>query len=541
MNKQFILQLIFNASLLLSLALLYDLFAVRWRPGKRFLLQAPAGVIIGFVGVIVMLASWKHSQGIVFDTRSILLGVSGLYFGTVPTLVAMAGTAAYRTFMAGPAAGMGVAVIVSSGVIGLAWRYRRRERLADLSWGELLLFGFSVHLAMLGCTAFLPRALRGQVLANIYLPVLLAYPAVTAVLGKLMAGRLRRERTQRSLAESEARYQTLADMSPVGIFRTDPAGRTTYVNPMWCRISGMDRGSALGDGWLDAVHPDDRDSLRSGWHRAAGAHSSSAADYRFLRPDGSIVWVMGEANPVKDAAGETTGYVGTITDISSRKRDEETVRSSLAEKEILLQEVHHRVKNNLMTIIGLIRMQELKTEAASSRELFRELEGRIHSMAIVHEGLYVSKSLSRINLQDYIKKMAAHLEGQYSPRQPVHLRTRAVGIELPLDIAVPCGLILNEMISNSFKHAIPAGRPPDGEPLRIEVEARVSDGSLVLTVADNGAGFPPSFDPEKAGTLGLRLIHMLGQQVRGKVERMAGPGAAVRVSIPLPASQIHSA
>ncbi len=534
MNKQFILQLVFNASLLLSFALLYDLLAVRGRPGKPSLRQVPAGIVVGLVGIIVMLASWKLSERIVFDTRSILIGVSGLYFGTVPTLAAMAITAGYRILMGGSAAGMGVAVIVSSGTIGLAWRYRRIGHLADLSWGELLLFGLIIHLAMLGCTAFLPRAIRGQVLANIYLPVLLAYPAVTAVLGKLMAGHLRRVRIQRSLAESEARYQTLADMAPVGIFRTDADGRTTYVNPMWCRISGMDGASALGDGWLGAVHPDDRDSLREGWRRAVLARAPSSADYRFLQPDGSIVWVMGEANPVKDAAGGIAGYVGTITDISLRKRDEETIRNSLAEKEILLQEVHHRVKNNLMTIIGLIRMQEVKPASEGSRELLGELEGRIHSMAIVHEGLYVSKSLSRIDLQDYMKKMAVYIKGQYAPRHPVHLRTRAVGIELPLDVAVPCGLILNELISNSFKHAFPSDRPPDGEPLRIEVEARIAEGSLVMTVADNGVGFPPSFDPERASTLGLHLIHMLGQQVRGKVERLDGPGAAVRVTIPLP-------
>ena len=115
MNKAFFLQLVFNGSLLLTLALIYDLVAVRWRLGQGSLRQVPVGVVIGIMGVIVMLASWKMQPGIVFDTRSILLGISGLFFGTVPTVVAMVITAAFRASMGGPAVGMGIAVIVASG------------------------------------------------------------------------------------------------------------------------------------------------------------------------------------------------------------------------------------------------------------------------------------------------------------------------------------------------------------------------------------------------------------------------------------------
>ena len=156
MNKAFFLQLVFNASLLLTLALIYDLLAVRWRIGRASLRQVPAGIVIGLVGVIVMLASWKMEPGIVFDTRSILIGVSGLYFGTVPTLVAMAVTAAFRVIIGGAAAAMGIAVILTSGAIGIAWRHKRQAFLADIAWRELYLFGMVIHLAMLGCTFFCP-------------------------------------------------------------------------------------------------------------------------------------------------------------------------------------------------------------------------------------------------------------------------------------------------------------------------------------------------------------------------------------------------
>ena len=179
------------------------------RGSARSLRQVPVGIVIGIMGMILMLASWKLQPGIVFDTRSILLGVSGLFFGTVPTVIAMIVTAAFRFSMGGPAAGMGIAVIVASGAIGIAWRSKRRQFLADITWRDLFLFGFLIHLAMLACTIFLPGTTRWHVLANIVLPVLLIYPAVTAILGRLLADHLKRARMNQKLRESEERYQNL--------------------------------------------------------------------------------------------------------------------------------------------------------------------------------------------------------------------------------------------------------------------------------------------------------------------------------------------
>jgi PAS domain S-box-containing protein len=135
---------------------------------------------------------------------------------------------------------------------------------------------------------------------------------------------------EKQLRDSEQRYRTLAGISPVGIFRTDAAGLTTYLSPTWCQISGLSFDEALGEGWLKAVHPDDRPNLTRGWHRSALHHSASLADYRFVRPDGAIVWVMGNAVPEMDSEGHVTGYVGTITDITERKRDEAALQRSLA-------------------------------------------------------------------------------------------------------------------------------------------------------------------------------------------------------------------
>jgi PAS domain S-box-containing protein len=145
-----------------------------------------------------------------------------------------------------------------------------------------------------------------------------------------------RKRAEKELRESEERYHNLARVSPDGIFRTDPHGQTIYVNPTWCRISGLQADEAMGDGWLKAVHPDDRIGLQENWEKSANLHIPSQADYRFILPDGSITWVIGQAMPEINADNEVVGYVGTITDITERKNVEAALqRSIMAEREAL--------------------------------------------------------------------------------------------------------------------------------------------------------------------------------------------------------------
>ncbi|MCL4559275.1 MAG: PAS domain S-box protein [Chloroflexi bacterium] len=137
-----------------------------------------------------------------------------------------------------------------------------------------------------------------------------------------------RKRTELLLRESEERFQNLARISPVGIFRTDSDGSTTYVNPKWCAISGLSVEKALGDGWLDAVHPGDKEYIRKGWRESAQRHKTSFSEYRFVRPDGTVAWVMGQAVPETNSENQVVGYVGTITDITERKHTEEALRTS---------------------------------------------------------------------------------------------------------------------------------------------------------------------------------------------------------------------
>ncbi len=166
---------------------------------------------------------------------------------------------------------------------------------------------------------------------------LLILALIAALVFRWQGSRSVREllQTRAALRQTERRYETLANMSPVGIFRTDASGATTYVNPAWRAISGLPAEQALGFGWMDALHPEDRPRLRQEWEESTRRGAPAFSDYRFLRPDGTVAWVMGQAVPETDAAGNVIGYIGTITDITARKQAEEDIRRYVGELEAL--------------------------------------------------------------------------------------------------------------------------------------------------------------------------------------------------------------
>ncbi|MFH0730783.1 MAG: histidine kinase dimerization/phosphoacceptor domain -containing protein [Pseudomonadota bacterium] len=219
--------------------------------------------------------------------------------------------------------------------------------------------------------------------------------------------------------------------------------------------------------------------------------------------------------------------------IEARKRAEEQIKASLAEKEVLLKEVHHRVKNNLAAIMGLLNLQRQKMDDATARAALAELSVRIKSMAIVHEQLYKSENFSRINFQDYTQALIDHLYLSYHGRSAdIHVKVAAKGVVMRLDNAVPCGLLLTELVTNALKFAFPEGRPrrPGADTCEIAVSAEWDGATYTLTVADNGVGLPVDLDWSNADTLGLLLVKMLGQhQLQGRIELDCSCGTSFRL------------
>jgi PAS domain S-box-containing protein len=214
-----------------------------------------------------------------------------------------------------------------------------------------------------------------------------------------------------------------------------------------------------------------------------------------------------------------------LQDVTSHAFTEERLRAALREKEVLLDEVHHRVKNNLQVITSLLGLQARSIKDSATRVKFDESRYRIQAMAILHEILDESPSLAEIDFADYIQRLVAHLVRSYGAIGRIRTRLRLDPLSCHRDVALPCGLIVNEVLSNALKYAFPGGK--DGE---VQVELRREPrGRVHLLIADNGIGLPRGCDWETSPTLGLRLVRTLARQIEGAMQVNSANGTAFSI------------
>jgi PAS domain S-box-containing protein len=239
-------------------------------------------------------------------------------------------------------------------------------------------------------------------------------------------------------------------------------------------------------------------------------------------------WFQVSLFPLREATGEVMGLVATAYDMTHLKQTQEKLASALAEKDALLKEVHHRVKNNLQIISSLLSLQFDRVQDPDLRTMVRESRQRILAMALVHEQLYRSETLMRLDTRVFLDSLVWSLVRSYAtPAQPVDAVVEAAPVPLDLDVAISVALVINELVSNSLKHAF-TGRSSGN---RLEVTLRAgADGRRELVVSDNGVGMPPGFDLASAPTLGLSLVANLVRQIGGVVECRSAAGTEFRVS-----------
>ena len=247
-----------------------------------------------------------------------------------------------------------------------------------------------------------------------------------------------------------------------------------------------------------------------------------------LRKDGSVFPVRLVGDLVTDAAGNPLAVVTVCEDITERKETEGRLKASLVEKDVLLKEVHHRVKNNLQIISSLLNLQMKKITEAKTRAELNATRNRIRSMALIHAKLYQSKNLSQINFAEYIEEFSRQLRSLYNvSSKKVKLVLDIDAVYLDVDVAIPCGMIVNELLTNALKYAFPEER--SGE---IRVVLRSEAAATVLSVEDNGVGLPPEIELARVETLGLQLVRGLAQQLKGTVTVEQNGGTRVVIRCP---------
>ncbi len=309
----------------------------------------------------------------------------------------------------------------------------------------------------------------------------------------------------------------------------DPDTRVQSVNRAALELLGYAEAELLGQP-LDLVCPD-RDPTNTGsLVRLSDDGSVRNLDRNFVRKDGTIVPVSFSGSTLRRADGALQEFVCVAYDISERKEMERRLRASLGEKELLLREVHHRVKNNLQVISSLLDLQADHAPEGEARGLLQESRNRIRSMALIHEQLYRTDEVGEIKLGEYLQKLVAHLGHSYGI-EPGRIRLVLAVEEHPLDLdrAISCGLLLNELVSNCLKHAF-----PDGARGTVRVAlGRCAEDRLRLLVADDGRGMQGDRRPGAVGSLGLVLVRTLVEQLHGRLEVTNVGGTEVTVEFPL--------
>ncbi|MEF3695568.1 PAS domain S-box protein [Desulfolutivibrio sp.] len=331
------ISLIQNIALLLIGALLFEALMQGPRgKSKGLLRQLALGAGLGVLGLVVMLTPWTFSPGVVFDTRSVLVSISGLFFGAVPTLTAMAVTAAFRLSQGGIGAWTGVFVILASGLIGIAWRHLRgRPQEYRRPFRELFLFGLAVHIAMLALMLTLPWDTALSVLSRISLPVLAIYPLGTALFGLMIVKRMRGEQARADLKTSEGSYRLLVETANEGIWSMDATHATTFVNESMANMLGYTSQDMLGRKVEDFFFVED---MAAHAQRMQRRHAGIDEIYerRFRRKDGSALWTLVAAKVLKDDTGRFVGSFAMFTDITERKRAEQDLKNESARRRALM-------------------------------------------------------------------------------------------------------------------------------------------------------------------------------------------------------------
>ena len=331
MNSEIFTGLIINAAALLILALLLDLILVERYSGYLRLKKIILGFFTGCIGVFLMMNPWIFSDGIIFDTRSVLLAISGLFFGHIPTLIAMGMTAIFRYYQGGAAAWTGISVIIASGIIGLIWRNKFREKLKDISFLNIVLMAYIVHAVMLGLMFTLPYETALAVVKAISLPVLTVYPASTAILGLILRDRLRKDYLKKRLRENEERLRLAVESAKIGFFDRNLDTQTVVRNEQWCQNIGYTKEELSNSHaeWRKRVHPDDMENnLREMQACIDGRIPNFEFEYRLLHRDGSYRWFLSRGFLYKDVNDNIRRLIGCEIEIDQQKRAEVAIKES---------------------------------------------------------------------------------------------------------------------------------------------------------------------------------------------------------------------
>ncbi|MCJ7754081.1 MAG: PAS domain S-box protein, partial [Thermoanaerobaculales bacterium] len=339
------------------------------------------------------------------------------------------------------------------------------------------------------------------------------------------------EETVAALGRSEEHFRSTYELAGVGIAQLALDGKLSNVNQRICEITGYSAEEIKGLSFQEITYPEDLDTDREYARQLlVGEIERYSTEKRYIRKDASVIWVNLTGSLVRDGDGNPQHFIAVVEDITARRDAETALKRSLDEKEVLLREIHHRVKNNMQVISSLLSLQAANIDDARLRKLFMESQGRVRAMALIHEILDDSGDLSSIDVKKYVSRLVASLTRMFgTDAGRTRVTVESQDVTLGIDAMVACGLALSELITNSLKYAFPDGR--HGE-ISIRVFS-VPEGGIKLVVRDNGIGLPADLDIRATKTMGMGLVvSLIEKQLRGQLEIESSQGTCFTIVIP---------
>jgi len=335
-----------------------------------------------------------------------------------------------------------------------------------------------------------------------------------------------RKLAQVAVEESEEKFRSIAEYSPNMIF-INREEQVAYVNRKCEEVMGYTRKEMLSQGFnfMILISPESQSFIKENFRKHSLGEDINPYEYNLLTKKGKKINALITTRIIQ-YQGENA-ILGIITDITERKKTEDQIKASLKEKEVLLKEIHHRVKNNMQIMSSLLRLQTRRIHDPLLNEKLERYHDRIKSMALIHERLYQSEDLGHINFADYTNDLISYLRLSYgSDHKNIIIGTEIKDIFLDVNVAIPCGLIINELVSNSLKHAF-TGRDT-GEVLIRFMSPEIN--KYTISVKDNGVGFPDDIDYKNPESLGLQLVNDLVKQIKGKLALDVKEGSTFTVT-----------
>lgn len=357
---------------------------------------------------------------------------------------------------------------------------------------------------------------------------------------ELTLGQDVRQRLQHTLTQleqdinaSEKRFRTAAEQASVGVCHCTLKGQFLWVNAAFCQMLGYSTPELLRMGFEAITHPQDRPSPPEA--TAPPSFLRCTLEKRYLRKSGDYIWAEVTLSPVQDDDGNLICISAIVQDISQRQRAEEELRKSLQEKEILLAEIHHRVKNNLQIISSLLELQASRLDQGPAQDILLASQNRILAMSLIHENLYHSENLARIDFADYVRTLAQDLFRAYCD----NAESRLIFDLHPCpiidnDTAISLGLILNELVTNAIKYGSTDPTVTSHPPLTLKVElGRWQQNGYRLAVSHDGPPLSPDFTARGERSIGLTLIRRLVQKIGGQLTITPAPWVTFAVTFTL--------